>query len=63
MARNIEKLLKIERPREVSKLTLDTIEVIPTSLTLDLVDIEPYAEPRVTVNINLGLDQLEEQEE
>jgi len=63
MARNIEKLLKIERPREVSKLTLDTIEVIPASLRLDLVDIEPYAEPRVTVNINLGLDQLEEQEE
>ena len=63
MARNIEKLLKIERPREVSKLTLEPIEVIPTSLTLDLVDIEPYAEPRVTVNINLGLDQLEEQEE
>ena len=63
MARNIEKLLKIERPREVSKLTLDTIEVIPTSLRLDLVDIETYAEPRVTVNIDLGLDQLEEQEE
>ena len=63
MARNIEKLLKIERPREVSKLTLDTIEVIPASLRLDLVDIEHYAEPRVTVNINLGLDQLEEQEE
>jgi hypothetical protein len=63
MARNIEKLLKIESPRGVSKLTLDTIEVIPTSLRLDLVDIEPYAEPRVTVNIDLGLDQLEEQEE
>jgi hypothetical protein len=63
MARNIEKLLKIESQREVSKLTLDTIEVIPTSLRLDLVDIEPYAEPRVTVNIDLGLDQLEEQEE
>ena len=63
MARNIEKLLKIESPREVSKLTLDTIEVIPTSLRLDLVDIEPYTEPRVTVNIDLGLDQLEEQEE
>jgi hypothetical protein len=63
MARNIEKLLKIESPREVSKLTLDKIEVIPTSLRLDLVDIEPYTEPRVTVNIDLGLDQLEEQEE
>ena len=63
MARNIEKLLKIESPREVSKLPLDKIEVIPTSLRLDLVDIEPYTEPRVTVNIDLGLDQLEEQEE
>jgi hypothetical protein len=63
MARNIEKLLKIERPREVSKLTLETVEVIPTSLGLDIVDIEPYAEPRVTVNIDLGLDQLEEPEE
>ena len=63
MARNIEKLLKIESPKEVSKLTLDTIEIIPTSLRLDLVDIEPYTEPRVTANIDLGLDQLEEQEE
>lgn len=63
MARNVEKLLKIERPKEVPKLSFDTIEVIPTSLTLDLVDIEPYAEPRVTVNIDLALDQLEEQEE
>jgi hypothetical protein len=63
MARNIEKLLKIERPGEVSKLTLEPIEVIPTTPRLDLVDIEPYAEPRVTVNIDLGLDQLEEPEE
>jgi hypothetical protein len=63
MARNIEKLLKIESPREVPKLTLETIEVIPTSLRLDLVDIEPYTEPKVTVNIDLGLDQLEKTEE
>ena len=63
MARNVEKLLKIERPGEVSKLTLETIEVIPTIPRLDLVDIELYAEPKVTVNIDLGLDQLEEQEE
>jgi hypothetical protein len=63
MARNIEKLLKIENPREGSKLSVEPIEVIPTSPRLDLVDIEPYAEPRVTLNIDLGLDQLEEQEE
>jgi hypothetical protein len=63
MARHIEKLLKIESPREVPKMSFDTIEAIPTNLTLDLVNIEPYAEPRVTLNIDLGLDQLEEQEE
>jgi len=61
MARNIEKLLKIERPREVTKLTLD--KVIPPSLRLDIVNIEPYTEPKVTVNIDLGLDQLEKPEE
>ena len=63
MARNIEKLLKIERPGEVSKLTLETIEVIPTTPRLDLVDIESCTEPKINVHIELGLDQLEEQEE
>jgi len=63
MARNIEKLLKIERPREVSEMKLDIIEVFPTTLRLDLMDIEPYAEPEINVHIDLGLDQLEEQEE
>ena len=63
MARNIEKLLKIKSPREVLKSSLETVEVIPTSLRLDLVDIELYTKPRFTVNIDLGLDQLEEPEE
>lgn len=63
MVRNIEKLLKIESPKGVPKLKPDTVEVVPNILAIDLVDIEPYAEPRVTVNIDLGLDQLEEPEE
>jgi len=63
MARNVEKLLKIERPGEVSKLTLEPIEVIPTTPRIDLVDIEPYTEPEINVHIDLGLDQLEEPEE
>ena len=63
MARNIEKLLKIESLKGVPKLKTDTVEVVPNILAIDLVDIEPYAEPRVTVNIDLGLDQLEEPEE
>jgi len=63
MARNVEKLLKIERPGEVSKLTLEPIEVIPTTPRIDLIDIEPPTEPEINVHIDLGLDQLEEPEE
>ena len=60
MARNVEKLLKIETPREVSKLTLEPCEVIPR---LDLTNIEACTEPAMNVHIDLGLDQLEEAEE
>jgi hypothetical protein len=63
MARNVEKLLKIETTREVSKLTLEPCEVIPTTPRLDLTNIEPCTEPAMNVHIDLGLDQLEEAEE
>jgi hypothetical protein len=63
MARNVEKLLKIETTREVSKLTLEPCEVIPTTPRLDLTNIEPCTGPAMNVHIDLGLDQLEEQEE
>jgi len=59
----MEKLLKIERPKRVCDLKINTIEVAPPTLTLDLVNIEPRTEPSVTVNVDLGLDQLEETEE
>jgi hypothetical protein len=63
MARNIEKFLKIERPKEISEMKLDTIQPFPAIPKLDLVNIEPYSEPGITVHIDLGLDQLEEPEE
>jgi hypothetical protein len=63
MARNIEKLIKFEHPKEIPEMKLDTIEPFPTIPKLDLVDIEPYTEPGITLNIDLGLDQLEEPEE
>ena len=63
MVRNIEKLIKIERPREISEMKFDTIEFFPTTPTLDLMDIEPCTESGITIHIDLGLDQLEEQEE
>jgi hypothetical protein len=65
MARNIEKLIKIERPKEISEMKLDPIEAFPAlpKLDLDLENIEPYTEPGLICHINLGLDQIEEQEE
>jgi hypothetical protein len=63
MARNMEKLIKIEHPKEISEMKIDTIEPFPAIPKLDLVNIEPYTEPGITLNIDLGLDQLEEPEE
>ena len=61
--RNMEKLLKIERLKRESDLTLNTIEIINPTLKLDLINIETCNEPNVTVSVNLGLDQLEESED
>ena len=63
MAKNMEKLIKIEHPKEISEMKLDAIESFPTIPKLDLANIEPYTEPGITLNIDLGLDQLEETEE
>lgn len=62
MARDLDKLLKIERLGEAPKLTVDTCEIIPTAPILDLVNIEDSTEPKINMHIDLGLDQLEEQE-
>ena len=63
MVRNMEKLLKIEGPKGVPKLKTETVEVVPKTVGLDLINIEPYTEPKVTVHIDLELDQLEDPEE
>ena len=63
MARDIEKLLKVERLGEVPKLSLEPCEVISAIPKLDLANIEGVPEPKMNVHIDLGLDQLEEAEE
>ena len=63
MAREVEKLLKVERLGEVPKLSLETCEVVSAIPKLDLVNIENVTEPKMNVHIDLGLDQLEEAEE
>jgi hypothetical protein len=63
MVRPIEKLLKIDHPKKISEMKLETLEVHPALPKLGLMDIEPYTEPGITVHVDLGLDQLEEQEE
>lgn len=61
MVRNIENL--IERPKEVSEMKRETLETFPTIPKLGLTNIEPYTESGLPVQIDLGLDQLEEPEE
>ena len=63
MDRNTEKIIKIECPKEISEMKLDTIQSFPTIPKLDLVNIEPYTEPGITVHVDLGLNQIEESEE
>ena len=62
MARNLEKLIKIEGPREISERKIEAVKAFPALPTLDLMDIEPYTEPGIAVHVDLGLDQLEEEE-
>jgi hypothetical protein len=61
MVRNIEKLLKIEQPRKLSEMKLNTVECFPAIPELDLMDIEACTEPGIKVHVDLGLDQLEEE--
>ena len=64
MVRTIEKLIKIERPRGITETkAANTIEVFPAIPKLDLMNIEPCTETGILVHVDLGLDQLEEQEE
>jgi hypothetical protein len=63
MAKNIEKLIKIEQPKEIPEMKLDTIEPFSVIPKLDLENIEPCTESGITVHVNLGLDQIEETEE
>ena len=63
MAREVEKLLKVERLGEVPKLSLEPCEVVSAIPKLDLVNIEGVTETKMNVHIDLGLDQLEEAEE
>jgi hypothetical protein len=63
MARPIEKLLKIQQPKRITKMTLETPQTVPTTvLKLDLPNLEPYTEAEMNIKIDLGLDQLETEE-
>ncbi|MCW4035083.1 MAG: hypothetical protein NWF03_06925 [Candidatus Bathyarchaeota archaeon] len=66
MARNLEKLIKIQAPKpiqEIPEMTLNPCEIVSTMPTLDLTNIEPYTEQGLPIHVDLGLDQLEDMEE
>ncbi len=63
MVRNLEKIVKLERPADLSEMTIKSIDACPTLIKLDLTNIEPYTEAGSIVHVDLGLDQIEEPEE
>jgi hypothetical protein len=63
MVRDLEKLVKLEHPADLSEMAIKSMNVCPTLLNLDLTDIECFAEPGPIVHVDLGLDQIEELEE
>ena len=63
MDRNIEKLIKIECSTKIIERKIEPIEKFQELPTLELIDIEAPIEPGISVHVDLGLDQLEEQED
>ncbi|MFZ7137272.1 MAG: hypothetical protein ACOWW1_02470 [archaeon] len=63
MVRNLEKLVKLQHPTDLSELAIQAIDTCPSLIKLDLTNIEPYTEAGPIVHIDLGLDQIEELEE
>ena len=63
MVRNLEKIVKLERPADLSEMTIKSIDTCPTLIKLDLTNIEHYTEVGPIVHVDLGLDQIEEPEE
>jgi hypothetical protein len=63
VVRNLEKLVKLERPADLSEMAMQSIDTCPTLIKLDLTNIEPFTEAGPIVHVDLGLDQIEELEE
>ncbi len=63
MVRNLEKLVKLQRPTDLSEMAINSMNVCPPLVNLDLTNIECFAESGPIVHVDLGLDQIEELEE
>ena len=63
MVRNLEKLVKLERPTDLSEMAIKSIDTCSTLIKLDLTNIEAYTEAGPILHVDLGLDQIEELEE
>jgi hypothetical protein len=64
MARQASKVLQVPRSEVVPEVTPDASpKAVFESVVLNLVDIDPYAEPESPLNIDLDLDQIEDSED
>ena len=62
MVRNLEKLVKLQRPTDLSEMAINSLNVCPPLVKLELTNIECFAESGPIVHVDLGLDQIEELE-
>lgn len=63
MVRNLEKLIKLQRPADLSEVAIKSMDNCSPLIKLDLANIEPYIEAGPIVHVDLGLDQIEEPED
>ncbi|MDG6221858.1 MAG: hypothetical protein IAX21_06865 [Candidatus Bathyarchaeota archaeon] len=63
MVRNLEKLEKLERPSDLTKMAMESLDICPSFPKLDLTNIECFSDAGPIVYVDFGLDQIEELEE
>jgi len=64
MARQVSKVLQVTCPEVVPEVASDvSLKAACETVALNLFDIDPHAEPKSPLNIDLDLDQIEDSEE
>jgi len=64
MVKQASKVLQVTHPEVIPEMAPDAPpKAVFETVALNLLDIDPYAEPESPLNIDLNLDQIEDSEE